>query len=276
MKLPEVISGGTVYDQNSDQYKLITKELAILIGSTNIPLHLVEHYRFKCFVQALNQRYKVPSRTKVSSEINRVIVDMKMAISSYISKARSINLCTDIWTKKGMTAAFLGMTAHFSSIKNHKRHHVTLYLLQEFHHLTIADLVGKCLTDWEISEKKIHRILTDNGSNMVAAFRNDTIIDKDASEFTEEDDIECTTDDDNDDDCFDESLDLDETSNPETVIREYETCELKNNVAFNQFKQTSCFAHTLQLVMRSFDQLTTVKTLRKCVKGLVKKFKKVG
>ena len=78
LKLPDVISGGTMYDQNSEQYKLITKDLAILIGATNIPLHLVQHYRFKPFVQALNRRYKVPSQTKVSSEIKKVLVDMKM------------------------------------------------------------------------------------------------------------------------------------------------------------------------------------------------------
>ena len=117
LKLPEVISGGTMYDQNSEQYKLITKELAILIGATDIPLYFVEHNRFKRFVQALNRCYKAPSRTKVSSEINKFLVDMKMAISSYISKTQSINLCTDIWTKKVMTAAFLGTTAHFFPIR---------------------------------------------------------------------------------------------------------------------------------------------------------------
>ena len=107
---------------------------------------------------------------------------------------------------------------------------------------------------------------------MVATFHNDAVIDKDVRELT--DDIECTADDHDDDGCFDESLNLDETSNPETDIREYEVCELKNNVAFNQFKQTSCFAHTLQLVVRSFDQLTSLKTLRKHVKGLVRNFNK--
>ena len=59
---------------------------------------------------------------------------------------------------------------------------------------------------------------------MVATFRNDAVIDKDVRELT--DDIECTTDDHDDDGCFDESLNLDETSNSETDIREYEVCEL--------------------------------------------------
>ena len=71
---------------------------------------------------------------------------------------------------------------------------------------------------------------------------SDAVVDKDPSELREEDDIECTAD---DDDCFDESLNLDEISNSETDVCEYESCELKNNVAFSQFKWTSCLPHTL-------------------------------
>ena len=44
---------------------------------------------------------------------------------------------------------------------------------------------------------------------MVATFRDDVVVVKDSSELTEEDDIECTID----DDSFDKSLNLDESSN---------------------------------------------------------------
>ena len=40
----------------------------------------------------------------------------------------------------------------------------------------IASCVDECLTEWGISEEKVHRILTDNGSNMVAAFCNDAVL----------------------------------------------------------------------------------------------------
>lgn len=35
----------------------------------------------------------------------------------------------------------------------------------------IAKLVEAILVEWNIDKSKIHRILTDNGSNMVAAFK---------------------------------------------------------------------------------------------------------
>ena len=48
LKQLEIISSATMYDQNSEQYKLITKEWAILIGATNILLHLIEHFVRNC------------------------------------------------------------------------------------------------------------------------------------------------------------------------------------------------------------------------------------
>ena len=38
---------------------------------------------------------------------------MKVNIMSYIEQLRFINVCADIWTTRGMTASFLGLTAHF-------------------------------------------------------------------------------------------------------------------------------------------------------------------
>ena len=51
---------------------------------------------------------------------------MKERIEVFLSQSQKISLCADIWTKKGMTSSYLGITAHFFSSFDRKRHQVTL------------------------------------------------------------------------------------------------------------------------------------------------------
>ena len=49
----------------------------------------------------------------MSKKIDEVLIDLKGNILSHMLQARKVNFCTDIWSKKGMTASFIGVTAHF-------------------------------------------------------------------------------------------------------------------------------------------------------------------
>ena len=60
----------------------------------------------------------------ISKRIDEVRVDLKGNIMSGMLQARKVNFCTDIWSQKGMTASFIGITAHFFA--NYKHHNVTL------------------------------------------------------------------------------------------------------------------------------------------------------
>ena len=44
------------------------------------------------------------------------------------SKAIIISICADIWSKPGMTASFLGVTAHFFTPDSNKRYSVCVAL----------------------------------------------------------------------------------------------------------------------------------------------------
>uniref|UniRef100_A0A1X7U4J1 BED-type domain-containing protein n=1 Tax=Amphimedon queenslandica TaxID=400682 RepID=A0A1X7U4J1_AMPQE len=113
------------YTESSIQYKAITTKLAIFVGSTNVgALSLVENQEFRDLLLALDKRYQVPSRKKISKEIDAVCVSMKTNIQSLLDKARKINLCVDIWSKPGMTASFLGVTSQF--IVENKSHTICL------------------------------------------------------------------------------------------------------------------------------------------------------
>ena len=84
-------------------------------------------------------------------------------------------ICTDIWSKPGLTASFLGITAHYFSHQDSQCHIVTLAVsrLPSPHTADrILETFDTIMCQWSIPKCKIFRVLTDNGSNMVAVFKN--------------------------------------------------------------------------------------------------------
>lgn len=246
----------------------------MFIGATNSPISLVENPEFKELVHVLDSRYQVPTRATIEKELNKVLIEMKGNIQSYMDQARLVNVCADIWTKRGMTASFLGVTAHFFSFKDHKRHNVTLAVRSMASPHTI-------LEEWKLPRFKIHCILTDNGSNMVAAFkkhhhtdhRRETVNDieeqQNELEVTEE-----TNESELDEEPEDENSNDNDLSVPEEDIQEYEDQESEHDIVFCYYKRSSCFAHTLQLVVRTFDQNSASISMMNTVHKLVSKVNK--
>ena len=93
--------------------------------------------------------------------------------------------------KERSNAIFLSITAHFFTRSDHKIHIATLavQLLPSPHTADhIEEMVCTILQEWRISEQKISNIVTGNGSNMVAAFKNWLhIADEQYSETEDED-----------------------------------------------------------------------------------------
>ena len=83
------------------------------MGATNAPYSVVKNEHFKAMLQAFDARYRVPGSTHLLRVIDGVILEMKRGIQSALSNARKINFCADIWSKRGLTSSYLGITAHF-------------------------------------------------------------------------------------------------------------------------------------------------------------------
>uniref|UniRef100_A0A1X7U694 DUF659 domain-containing protein n=1 Tax=Amphimedon queenslandica TaxID=400682 RepID=A0A1X7U694_AMPQE len=95
-----------------------------------------------------------------------------------------------------MSASSLGVTAHFFTL-NSKKHHSICIALKRFPSHTgtrIAELLRNIVDGWELPREKLFRVLTDNGSNMVAAFKTTNNEDDSIEiESDESDDIRSTT-----------------------------------------------------------------------------------
>ena len=208
------------YSKESPRYMEITKKLAVFVGSTNVPNSIVTSPEFCDILTTADPCYSVPGRTAISKEI---LIDMKAKIGTHLHEARKISITADIWSKKGMSTSYLGVTAHFFSQKDHLRHCVTLAVRRMPSPHTgenIRSVVQEVLSEWEIPSSKISAVLTDNGSNMIASFRNHF-----QSEESENSDGE------------DESKDQDVDAGAE----EFETNEIDHEIIFGTvFKRLSC------------------------------------
>ena len=153
-------------------------------------------------------------------------------------------------------------------------------------------LTRDVLRDWEIDVTRISRILTDNGSNMVAAFRENSQIiaeqkesENEVEEEEEEEEVEveeviaiekeAEVGVEDELDSKDEEMECD-SSDILKEIESFYTAENHHNSVFASLNRLSCFSHTLQLVARQFDASASAKKVLSKVYCLVKRFSKSG
>ena len=107
---------------------MITRKLAIFIGTSNVPNSLIENLEFRDLLQTANPRYN-QGRSVICQQLEAVCIEliMKAIISSYILQATKISICTNIWSQKGLTFSYLGIQHNFFARNDHYRHCVTLY-----------------------------------------------------------------------------------------------------------------------------------------------------
>ena len=112
----------------------------------------------------------------------------------------------------------------------------------------VREMVLTVLSEWDIPISKVMVIVTNNGSNMVAAFKKYTAT--------------CTTTDED----VDSEDDDDETDSD--VEDDFDDKELEHEATFVSMKRISCFAHSFQLVAHKFDQFPGFHNLLKQARHL--------
>lgn len=252
LTLSQSLSAGKHYKKESERYLTITRKLAVFVGSNNVANRVVETAEFRDLLHVLDSRYKVPGRAVITKEVEKVLIEIKAKASTFLQEASKVSICADIWSKRGLTASFLGITAHFFSRKDHKRHCLTLAVRRMPSPHTadnVRDLVHKVLSEWNIPLNKIMVVVTDNGSNMVAAFKKFV-----ATHGDEEDDGE---------------MDEEEDSEvEEDAIDDFDDREIEHDAAFVSMRRIGCFAHSFQLVTRKFDDFAGFQKLLKQARQL--------
>ena len=179
---------------SASKYKLDSKEqqtkeeaIAKWIGCTGLPVTTVEDEDFVLMMETMDKKLTVPKKTKISNLIEKYYEAESQKFKRRLAAVRKVSIGIDLWTKKGLTASFLAVSACFFCTELQKPQHILLALEQVAHPHTaqiIKACVDKWVQEWGISHEKIITVITDNGSNMVAAFKHTT---PEAEEATSED-----------------------------------------------------------------------------------------
>lgn len=211
-------------------------------------------------------RYQIPRRQKLSKEIENLFHELRNKLSISMQAARKLSLCADIWSKQGMTASFLGITCHYFNHSDMKHHSIT-FAVKRFPSphtaARVLEVFESVIEDWKLPVFKIFCVLTDNGSNMLAAFMGDNEREDDTMDISDIEEDNISDDDEklNDAavmaiDAGDEEIELDLedyediSASSQKAIEEFERSELDHHSTFHNYKHVSCFIHTLQLVVK--------------------------
>jgi hypothetical protein len=251
------------YGKNSPKAKSITRKLATFVAPSNIANRIVECSEFRELLLKLDPRYPIPSRVALDLQMESLYLELKGKIASKMEEARKVSMCTDIWSRKSLTQSFIGITVHFFTPSDHKRHVATLAVgVPPSPHTgdSIEEMVRTIISEWNISERKIRALITDNGSNMVSAFKNwlfegtddlgsenedkDTVLQSPMFSCEESSDESISG-------CHNPQLGH-KIDTPEArvtaimkEVEEFDECEIECDVAFCGQKRIGCFAHSL-------------------------------
>ena len=119
--LEQSLKSQKLHHKENERYKAVTRKLAIFVGSANVSNSVVTKPEYCDLLTTADPHYIVRGRMALSREINKVLVDLKANFGSYLQDARNVSITADIWSKKGLTSSYMGITAHFSP-KDHYHH----------------------------------------------------------------------------------------------------------------------------------------------------------
>ena len=115
----------------------------------------------------------ITRRSGIESEIEELFDLTKEKVNMLLSEMSRITLCLDMWTKKGMTASFLGISAcgYYPGSKAELNFILNLHVVKHPHiGEMIGDSVEATMKSWGIRPSNVLEVITDNGANMVEAF----------------------------------------------------------------------------------------------------------
>ncbi|KAL2078408.1 hypothetical protein ACEWY4_026093 [Coilia grayii] len=181
----------------------------------------------------MDKKFKVPKRHKILNLIEKMYREEKEKIKQNLATARKVTI--GFWTKKGLTASFLGVSACYFNPEDNKVEHKLLNLKEMVHPHTaelISTLVEESMEEWGIPREKILTTITDNGSNMVASFHTTAEV---------------------------------ATTSEEDSEAEYD---------YGAIERTPCVVHTLQLVVNMVQKEPPIRRLLEKVRHMVNKFRR--
>ncbi|CAL9689972.1 unnamed protein product [Knipowitschia caucasica] len=252
-KLAEAILSTTKYKSDAKDQQIKEEAIAKWIGRTGLPVTTVEDEDFILLMETFDKKLTVPKKTKISNLIEKHYEDEVNTFKKRLSGVRKVSIGIDLWTKKGLTASFLAISCCYFCVEQNKPEHLLLALEQVAHPHTAQSIKAcedKCMQEWDISNEKILFVVTDNGSNMVAAFKHNSLVEEETSS---DDQDECPM--------------VESDTEDKMEDNRYQSMDINVD-------RIPCVVHTLQLVVHIINKEASVKRLLGKTRSIVKLFRK--
>lgn len=215
---------------------------------TMTPLSIVESKSFEKLIVGANKLSKTPKILNRHSLIRRIEEEYSQAMTKIKQSLQVVDfVCTsaDIWSSS--KRSYLGMTIHWINNDTLKREGAAIACRRfkgSHTYDKIAEIINEVHSEFNLNLYKITKTITDNGSNMVKAFkmfgRSESIVTlSDCSQNNNYNTINYK-DEDNEDDEIDEDNDLFSQAFPEPIKDSISDYELPNH--------ERCATHTLHLI----------------------------
>ena len=152
-----------------------------------------------------------------------------------------------------MTSSYIGISAHFFSYRDNCSH-CPMLAIRRIHHPTTGEniriVLEQIINEWDIPRSKIMAVVTDNGSNIIKAFR-DLVIEaevssEDAQEVSDEEDEKELEEDEKEGEEGDKDFE-DNVARIDNEVANFDENEMDHAAHFPLLPRLSCFAHSLQL-----------------------------
>ena len=170
--LPAAVESRKIYDVKSPRRQELDRILLEMITTDLQPFSVVDDMGFQRYSKALDPRYPLPSRTKLSTSLlPDCYKEEKQKVFDALQEATAVSLTTDIWSSRA-TQGYMTVTAHFISNEWKMKYHVleTSRMVESHTAENIASKLTKVMNDWKITDK-ISAVVTDNAANVVKAVK---------------------------------------------------------------------------------------------------------
>lgn len=160
------------YPADSKRFKEITYFLIKMIAEDVRPLSIVSDAGFIGFVKSLNEKYKIPDRkTIVGKYLPEIYSEKCKEIQGKLLATQRVHLTVDLWTDVHRQMSFFGTTVHFFGTESLEADTLQVsYFPMRHTSDNLHEVLIETARTWEIISK-IHSIVSDNGSDVVAAIR---------------------------------------------------------------------------------------------------------
>ncbi|CAM4844568.1 unnamed protein product, partial [Rotaria magnacalcarata] len=269
VKYPDIVLAEEKLIENEEELKdhvikINRCILTELIVKCNLPPTIVERIGFRNFLKTVSPKWKPTSaRYFTRTLLPKLLQDSQEKIKQTLDTVNNLSITVDVWTDR-RGRSFIGVTGHFID-ENYLPRAILLDFLRLRRSHTgenIRHVTEEILKKWRI-EQKVFRIITDNAASMVKAYKfgldgSDVAVNRlQYNKLQQDDDILAEYMDNTNFDCS-ADLQMVEWSDDEKVLDE---------LAQNNSRRLSCFAHSLQLAVRDGlrEAAYLSKSLWKCI-----------